>query len=139
MTSHLADSLPVCLCQRSTEDLAPLAYWLGHTSAAQNVNQFRRVVSTLAAAVLKRLELDPEVQRGGLIVNTCGWVDGVGYELLQCPLSSPHTAIADLHSCCAVVVCAREFIRGADGDLCCCILTQATNHGFQGRCHRRDW
>jgi len=69
--------------QRGTEDLAPLAYWFGHTSASQNANQFRRAVSTLAAAVVKRLEFDPEAQRGGLLVNTCGWVDGLGYELLQ--------------------------------------------------------
>ena len=72
--------------------MSPLVFWFGHTSAAERVGHLRRVVSVLAAAVGKRLELDAEARTGGLIVNTCGWVDGQGYELLQCVSPYPTSA-----------------------------------------------
>ena len=68
--------------QGSTEDLAPIAYWLGHLSAAEHAGQFRRATSALAQSTAERLGADAAAHSGGLIINTSGWVDGPGYESL---------------------------------------------------------
>jgi polyribonucleotide 5'-hydroxyl-kinase len=39
-------------------------------------------MQNLAATIFKRIENDSEARAGGYIINTCGWVDGQGYELL---------------------------------------------------------
>lgn len=33
----------------------------------------------------------------GLIINTCGWIDGVGYELLQHAINAFHAGMC--HAC----------------------------------------
>ena len=68
--------------QGSTEDLAPIAYWLGHLSAAEHAGQFRRATGALAQSTSERLAADAAARSGGLIINTSGWVDGAGYESL---------------------------------------------------------
>ena len=68
--------------QGSTEDLAPIAYWLGHLSAAEHAGQFRRAAGALAQSTSERLAADAAARSGGLIINTSGWVDGAGYESL---------------------------------------------------------
>jgi len=66
----------------STEDLAPIAYWLGHLSAAEHAGQFRHATGALAQSTAERLGADAAARSGGLIINTSGWVDGPGYESL---------------------------------------------------------
>ena len=66
----------------STEDLAPLAYWLGHTAAAEHLPHLKHLLGSLAHAVKKRHESDASARAGGLLLNTLGWVDGPGYDLL---------------------------------------------------------
>jgi polyribonucleotide 5'-hydroxyl-kinase len=39
-------------------------------------------VSTLASRVAGRLDCDPESRSSGLVINTCGWTDSTGYEIL---------------------------------------------------------
>jgi len=68
--------------ERGTEDLAPLAYWLGHTSVVDHLPQLRLLCSALAQGVRRRHEADSAVRAGGAIINSAGWVDGTGYELL---------------------------------------------------------
>lgn len=68
--------------QGSTEDLTPLAYWLGHVSANEHAVQFKRAVGALAEGVEERLGADAAARAGGLVINTAGWVDGPGYDSL---------------------------------------------------------
>ena len=70
------------LQQGSTEDLAPITYWLGHLSAAEHAGQFRRATAALAQSTAERLGVDAAARSGGVIINTSGWVDGPGYESL---------------------------------------------------------
>jgi polynucleotide 5'-kinase involved in rRNA processing len=68
--------------QGSTEDLTPIAYWLGHLSAAEHAAQFRRATAALAESAAERLGANAAARSGGLIINTGGWVDGAGYDSL---------------------------------------------------------
>lgn len=65
-----------------TEHLALLAGWLGHTTAAERPAHFRRLTRTLAQSVQSKLKEDAKTHDGGCIINTAGFVDGVGYEFL---------------------------------------------------------
>ena len=68
--------------ERGTEDLAPLAYWVGHTAVAEHVALVRLLSSNLARAVRARHDAGPAARAGGVVVNSSGVVDGGGYELL---------------------------------------------------------
>jgi polyribonucleotide 5'-hydroxyl-kinase len=77
----------------------PLSFFYGHVSPGENPTLFETLVGTLAQCVDQRLASDPEGilsyfpanfkippllpgAASGLVINTCGWVDGVGYTLL---------------------------------------------------------
>ncbi|KAJ8558657.1 hypothetical protein ON010_g8792 [Phytophthora cinnamomi] len=60
----------------------PLALFYGHAAASENVELFRYQQQQLARAVKRRLANDEEVNASGCVVNTCGWVDGMGFDLL---------------------------------------------------------
>lgn len=68
--------------ERSTEDLNPLAYWLGHAAAADHLVHLKSLITSLAHGVARRNAADGPSRAGGLIINSSGWVDGAGYELL---------------------------------------------------------
>jgi len=68
--------------EESFGSAAPIGYFYGHVSPGENPKLFKVLTQHLATAVLRRCEQNPEVNASGLIVNTCGWVEGVGYELL---------------------------------------------------------
>mmetsp|Transcript_25890 Transcript_25890/g.90145 ORF Transcript_25890/g.90145 Transcript_25890/m.90145 type:complete len:300 (-) Transcript_25890:255-1154(-) len=59
----------------------PLSYWYGDVNLGANPELFRRLVARLAAALNTRIT-DPMARASGLIINTGGWVDGLGKELL---------------------------------------------------------
>ena len=63
---------------------APLVLYFGHTSPGENPHLFRLLVERLAATLDRRLDQPgwEHARASGVVVNTCGWVDGVGYELL---------------------------------------------------------
>lgn len=88
----------------------PLAYFFGHAAPADNVELYRYRTQQLAMAVKRRMENDADgewpryalsiyghglkpsrspphmsrcaVNASGCVINTCGWVDGAGYDLL---------------------------------------------------------
>lgn len=60
----------------------PLAFFYGHAASSENVELFRYQQQQLAKAVKRRLANDEEVNASGCVVNTCGWVDGMGFDLL---------------------------------------------------------
>ncbi|CAN0118202.1 unnamed protein product [Phaeothamnion confervicola] len=61
---------------------APLVFHYGHTHPADNPELYKLLVEELASAVEQRQTNDPEARTAGLVVNTCGWIEGVGYQLL---------------------------------------------------------
>jgi len=60
----------------------PLAYYYGHVSPSHNSEHYRCIVECLADTLDKRAERDPQAAASGLIINTMGWIDGLGYDLL---------------------------------------------------------
>ncbi|KAF1329876.1 Pre-mrna cleavage complex ii protein clp1, partial [Globisporangium splendens] len=60
----------------------PLAYFFGHAAQSDNPELFRHQIRQLASVVQRRMANDAEVSASGCIINTSGWVDGLGYDLL---------------------------------------------------------
>lgn len=64
-------------------ETAPFAFWFGHFEPSSNVDLYRHLVDRVATAVATRLSTDPRADAAGVIVNTCGWIDGLGLDLLK--------------------------------------------------------
>ncbi|KAG0600344.1 hypothetical protein M758_11G026100 [Ceratodon purpureus] len=60
----------------------PLVYFYGHTTPSVNLDLYKVLVKELARTLDIQSASNPEVQAAGMVINTMGWVDGVGYELL---------------------------------------------------------
>ncbi|CAI5716478.1 unnamed protein product [Hyaloperonospora brassicae] len=60
----------------------PVAYFYGHAAAAENVELFRWQQQQLARTVKRRLAQDSAVNASGCVIDTSGWVDGAGFDLL---------------------------------------------------------
>ena len=43
---------------------------------------YKYLVDTLANKINSRFERDSDARASGIIVNTCGWIDGPGYEVI---------------------------------------------------------
>ena len=63
-------------------NLDPLAYFYGHASLSENPKVFRKCMNQLALTIRHRCVEDRRANVAGLIVNWCGWVEELGYELL---------------------------------------------------------
>jgi len=61
---------------------APLVFYYGDISPSDNPQLYRHLVEQLAVVLAKRAELDPRANAAGHIINTMGWVEGLGLELL---------------------------------------------------------
>ncbi|XP_031570089.1 protein CLP1 homolog [Actinia tenebrosa] len=61
---------------------APLVYLFGHTSPAPNEKLYNKLTSKLADNVFKRFEKNKKAKASGCVINTCGWVTGLGYRTL---------------------------------------------------------
>lgn len=61
---------------------APLAYFFGHVSPGEYGDVLRNSQGRLADCVNRRLSTDRIAAASGAIINTMGWVDGAGYDLL---------------------------------------------------------
>ena len=59
-----------------------LVYYYGHASPGYNPQHFMVCIENLTKAIDRRLETDT-FKKGGVVVNSCGWVDGLGYTLLK--------------------------------------------------------
>ncbi|KAM5581469.1 protein CLP1 [Rosa sericea] len=60
----------------------PLVYFYGHTTPMSNVDLYRVLVKELSQMVERQFTGNAESQAAGLVINTMGWIEGVGYELL---------------------------------------------------------
>lgn len=60
----------------------PLIYFYGHASPKDNPDLYKHTVSILANQVEKRMLKDEEANSAGLIINSFGWVDGAGLDII---------------------------------------------------------
>ncbi|KAI8469168.1 MAG: Pre-mRNA cleavage complex II protein Clp1-domain-containing protein [Monoraphidium minutum] len=60
----------------------PLVFFFGHASPADAPELYKYLTERLASVLERRAESSPEVAAAGMVVNTLGWVEGLGYDLL---------------------------------------------------------
>eukprot|EP00249_Psilotum_nudum_P004229 c17772_g1_i1 orf=166-1518(+) len=60
----------------------PLVYFYGHTTPSVNADLYRVLVKELARTLEVQFAGNADARAAGMVVNTMGWVEGVGYELL---------------------------------------------------------
>ncbi|KAL0227274.1 hypothetical protein P9112_014598 [Eukaryota sp. TZLM1-RC] len=59
-----------------------LVFWYGHTSLQKNTSLFLHLVNQLAMTVDMRCDQDEHILESGIVVNTCGWVEDLGFDVL---------------------------------------------------------
>jgi polyribonucleotide 5'-hydroxyl-kinase len=62
---------------------APLVYHYGHKTPGHNPPLYNRLVSRLADVVRERLGANRKAEVSGVVINTCGWVRGEGYNQIK--------------------------------------------------------
>jgi polyribonucleotide 5'-hydroxyl-kinase len=60
----------------------PLVYFYGHTTPSINPELYKVLVKELARTLEIQFAANPGVRAAGMVINTMGWVDGVGYEVV---------------------------------------------------------
>ncbi|KAI4347628.1 hypothetical protein L6164_008423 [Bauhinia variegata] len=71
----------------------PLVYFYGHTTPSNNVELYKVLVKELAGMLERQFTGNAESQAAGMVINTMGWIEGVGYDLL---LHAIHTLKANV-------------------------------------------
>lgn len=61
---------------------ASLVFHYGFSSPGGNLKLYNTVTTALAKLFLDRCQANTKCKAGGCIINTCGWVDGLGYQAL---------------------------------------------------------
>ncbi|KAG7576018.1 Pre-mRNA cleavage complex subunit Clp1 C-terminal [Arabidopsis thaliana x Arabidopsis arenosa] len=59
-----------------------LVYYYGHASPNINVELYKALVKELAQVLERQFVGNPESRAAGMVINTMGWIEGIGYELL---------------------------------------------------------
>merc|ERR1719273_2053463 len=62
---------------------SPLVYHYGHSSPGQNHVLYNQLVSRLADVVRERMEKNRKAAVSGVVINTCGWIRGEGYNQIK--------------------------------------------------------
>ncbi|XP_057422871.1 protein CLP1 homolog [Lotus japonicus] len=61
----------------------PLVYFHGHSAPSNNTAEIYRVIVKELAGILERqFAGNAESRAAGMVINTMGWIEGLGYELL---------------------------------------------------------
>ncbi|BBN14284.1 polyribonucleotide 5'-hydroxyl-kinase [Marchantia polymorpha subsp. ruderalis] len=60
----------------------PLVYFYGHTTPSVNTDLYRALVKELARTLELQFAANADARAAGMVINTMGWVEGIGYELL---------------------------------------------------------
>ncbi|ESR41869.1 protein CLP1-like [Citrus sinensis] len=60
----------------------PLVYFFGHATPSNNVELYKVLVKELAQMLERQFNGNAESRAAGMVINTMGWIEGVGYELL---------------------------------------------------------
>lgn len=66
----------------SSQGVAGLTYFYGYNSPKDSPELYKSMVTTLAEKIKLRMERDADSRSAGIIVNTCGFIDGVGAEIM---------------------------------------------------------
>ena len=62
---------------------SPLVYHYGHSSPGHNHVLYNQLVSRLADVVRERMEKNRKAAVSGVVINTCGWIRGAGYDQIK--------------------------------------------------------
>jgi polyribonucleotide 5'-hydroxyl-kinase len=62
--------------------VAPLVYHFGHKSPDFNIQLYHLLVTRLAEIINMRCETNNKTNVSGVVINTCGWVHGKGYQCI---------------------------------------------------------
>lgn len=60
----------------------PLVYFHGHTTPSVNVDLYKVLVKELAQILERQFAGNAESRAAGMVINTMGWIENIGYELL---------------------------------------------------------
>ncbi|MCH87206.1 protein CLP1, partial [Trifolium medium] len=60
----------------------PLVYFFGHTTPSNNVELYKVLVKELAGMLERQFAGNAESRAAGMVLNTMGWIEGVGYDIL---------------------------------------------------------
>ncbi|TVU33077.1 hypothetical protein EJB05_24862 [Eragrostis curvula] len=60
----------------------PLVYFYGHPNPSINPDVYKVLMKELAKTLEKQFSGNAESRAAGMVINTMGWVEGLGYELL---------------------------------------------------------
>lgn len=60
----------------------PLVYFFGHNSPKDNIDLYKMMITNLSKQVNRRLDKDIDAKSSGIIVNTTGWIDGAGLDII---------------------------------------------------------
>ncbi|OVA00308.1 Pre-mRNA cleavage complex II Clp1 [Macleaya cordata] len=60
----------------------PLVHYYGHTTPSVNVELYKVLVKELSQTLERQFSGNAEARAAGMVINTMGWIEGVGYELL---------------------------------------------------------
>lgn len=71
-----------CDIETDFSDLAPLVLHYGDKTLDSNVNLIKLLITELADVVAKKMDEDQLVCESGVIINTGGYIHGLGYRLL---------------------------------------------------------
>jgi len=62
---------------------SPLVYHYGHKTPGHNPVLYNQLVSRLADVVRERLTANRKADVSGVVINTCGWIRGEGYNQIK--------------------------------------------------------
>lgn len=60
----------------------PLVYFYGHTTPSVNAELYKVLVKELSKVLERQFAGNIESRAAGMVINTMGWIEGLGYELL---------------------------------------------------------
>ncbi|KAJ6842306.1 protein CLP1-like protein [Iris pallida] len=60
----------------------PIVYFYGHTTPSVSAELYKVLVKELAQTLERQFTGNAESRAAGMVINTMGWVEGLGYELL---------------------------------------------------------
>ncbi|KAL5722601.1 polynucleotide 5'-hydroxyl-kinase [Ranunculus cassubicifolius] len=60
----------------------PLVYYYGYITPSGNTDLYKVLVKELASTLERQFAGNAESRAAGMVINTMGWIEGVGYELL---------------------------------------------------------
>ncbi|KAJ4902663.1 Protein CLP1-like protein 5 [Raphanus sativus] len=59
-----------------------LVHYFGHSTVMNNIKLYKYLVEELARELEEEFALNGESRRSGMVIDTMGWTNGLGYELL---------------------------------------------------------